>query len=224
MPELSTVIVYMGACALLLVSPGPAVLYVVACSIERGRLAGFVSSLGLTAGTFVHVIAAALGFSAILTSSPITYQVVKYVGAAYLLYLGVRKWIEARGSHDEPRVTGKGSYRNVFYQGVVVSVLNPKLALFVFAFIPQFVDPTAGPVWVQFIVLGSILNVMGIVSDGVYVLLAGSIGAWLNRRPAFVKLQQRFVGTVYIVLGVLAALAGPSRNQRMPRGLWGSAG
>jgi threonine/homoserine/homoserine lactone efflux protein len=196
----------MGACALLLVSPGPAVLYIVSRSIERGKLAGFVSSLGISAGSLVHVCAAALGLTAILNSSPLAFQLVKYAGAAYLVYLGVMKWIERDDPSRESDTTPETSYGRIFRQGMLVSLLNPKAAVFIFAFVPQFVDPTAGSVGTQIILLGLILILMGVVSDGLYVLLAGSLGAFLSRRPTYQRIQQRFVACVYVALGLLAAV------------------
>jgi threonine/homoserine/homoserine lactone efflux protein len=208
----STLIVYVGACALLLVSPGPAVLYIVARSIERGKLAGFVSSLGISAGSLVHVGAAALGLTAVLTSSQLAFRIVKYAGAAYLVYLGVRNLVARSDPHGAAGTVPGTSYGRIFRQGLLVNLLNPKAAMFVLAFIPQFVDPTAGPVAVQIVLLGLILIVMGVISDGAYVVLAGSLGEWLQAKPGLVPLQQKFVGIVYVGLGLLAALAGPSRK------------
>jgi len=159
-----------------------------------------------------HVFAAALGVSAILVSSALAFNVVKYLGVAYLIYLGVSKLRSKQPmflpEHIEPQALSR-----IFMQGMVVNLLNPKLALFFFAFLPQFVDPTRGPVSAQMLLLGLILLVMGLMSDGVYALLAGTAGRWLRRNHHFLRAQKYITGTAYIALGLVAAVAGTGDSQ-----------
>ena len=207
MPEISTLLVFSAAALVMLVMPGPAVLYIVARSIDQGRLAGIVSVLGIGLGTMVHVLAAALGISALLVSSATAFAAVKFLGAGYLIYLGVRKLME----HDQRSVTVQSQPQplsRAFSQGVVVNILNPKLAIFFFAFLPQFVDPARGSVALQTFLLGALFVVMGIFSDGGYALLAGSVGGWLKQNQGFVRGQRYFAGGTYIALGVAATVSG----------------
>jgi threonine/homoserine/homoserine lactone efflux protein len=165
MPDTSTIAVFMVATAVFLIIPGPAVLYIVARGIDQGRRAALVSALGIHVGTLGHVAAATLGISALLVSSATAFSVVKYAGAAYLCYLGLRT-LFAPGEIHTPTAPTPASLRRVFTQGVVVNLLNPKTALFFLAFIPQFVHPGRGSVAGQTLLYGCLLVAMGIVSDG----------------------------------------------------------
>jgi threonine/homoserine/homoserine lactone efflux protein len=200
-PDSHALALFSAAALVLLLVPGPAVLYIVAQSAEHGRLAGLVSVAGVHLGTLVHVAAAAVGLSALIVSSAVAFSVVKYAGAAYLVYLGIRRLLtrELAGllpTRDQP-LTG------LFTQGVVVNVLNPKTALFFLAFLPQFVDP-ARTVWTQVVVLGLTFVVLGFLSDGLYALAAGTIGRWLRARRRLLRYGS---GGVFVGLGVSAALA-----------------
>jgi threonine/homoserine/homoserine lactone efflux protein len=210
-PEMPVLGLFVVAAIVLLLTPGPAVLYIVARSVEQGRLAGLVSALGVHVGTLVHVAAAALGVSALLVSSALAFDVVKYLGALYLVYLGVRKLIgrdrSAGGQALPPR-----SLRRLFGQGVVVNVLNPKTALFFLAFLPQFVDVSKGAVGVQILVLGMIFVALGVLSDGLYAVAAGTAGAWLKREGRLLRAERYVSGSVFVGLGVTAALAGNGRK------------
>ena len=194
----------------LLIVPGPAVVYIVARSLEQGRAAGLVSILGIGIGTTFHIVLLMLGLSAVLESSAAAFSVIRYAGAAYLVYLGLRRLL-ARGPAGLPGVE-RESLGRIFRQGIVVNLLNPKAILFVFALLPQFVDPAAGSVPIQLAVLGGILLGLGFVSDGVYALAAGTLGDWMRRRPRFMVLQQRVSGAILVALGVAAALSGPPRK------------
>jgi threonine/homoserine/homoserine lactone efflux protein len=203
--------VFVGAAAVLLVTPGPAVLYITARSVTQGLRAGLVSVLAIETGTSTHALGAALGLSAVLASSALAFSVVKYVGAAYLIFLGVRKLASRSASvpaaaQEPPAVPLK----TIYVQGVIVSVLNPKTALFFLAFLPQFVDPTRGHVTAQMVVLGGIFVALAVISDGAYALLAGTAGRWLWRNPRFVRGERYVSGTVYIGLGAFTALSGSS--------------
>jgi threonine/homoserine/homoserine lactone efflux protein len=200
----------MASAFVLLITPGPAVLYIVARSIDQGRLAGIVSALGIGTGALVHTAAAALGLSALLVSSALAFNVVKYVGAAYLVYLGIQKFREHDDPvpvHDQP----PKKLSRIYSQGVIVNLLNPKAALFFFAFLPQFVDPSSGSVTGQILLLGFIFVAMALCSDSTYALLAGTIGHWLRHSRRFMQGQRYFSGTIYIALGITTALAGSKK-------------
>jgi threonine/homoserine/homoserine lactone efflux protein len=207
MPDPSTLTIFVTATVLLLVTPGPAVLYIIARSIDQGRAAGIVSALGVGTGTMFHVAAAALGLSAILVSSALAFSVVKFLGAAYLIYLGFRKFLE-KPELEEARVNGPRSLSRIYTQGVVVNILNPKLALFFFAFLPQFVDPERGAVAAQFLLLGAFFIALGICSDSLYAMLAGTAGQWLRGSTVLARGQRYYAGAVYVALGLVTALSG----------------
>ena len=198
--------VFLLAALILLLTPGPAVLYIIARSMDQGRLAGFVSVLSIETGNSVHVLAATLGLSALLLSSALAFSIVKYLGAAYLVYLGIRRLLR-RDQAQDITVLQKQSLRRIFSQGVLVAALNPRTALFFLAFLPQFVDSSAGSVAWQLLTLGGIFVMMAIVSDGTYALLASTAGDWLKRNQSFLRAERYVVGSTYIGLGVAAALA-----------------
>ena len=198
--------VFLLAALILLLTPGPAVLYIIARSMDQGRLAGFVSVLSIETGNSVHVLAATLGLSAILLSSALAFTVVKYLGAAYLIYLGVRRLLTRNQEHEIASFQ-RQSLRRIFSQGVLVAALNPKTALFFLAFLPQFVDPSSGSVTLQLLTLGGLFVLMAIVTDSMYALLASTAGGWLKGNRSFLRADRYIVGSVYIGLGVTAALA-----------------
>jgi threonine/homoserine/homoserine lactone efflux protein len=196
----------------LLAIPGPAVIYVTSRSIGHGRSAGLVSALGIGVGTLFHVAAAALGLSALLMSSAIAFSVVKYLGAAYLIYLGVQKIVR-----EEALVSSEQSARiqlsRIFGQGIVVNVLNPKTALFFFAFLPQFVDASRGKVAGQILFLGLLFAVMGVLSDSVWALFAGTLAHALKRNTRWMRTQRYVSGGMLISLGLATAFAGSSNRK-----------
>ena len=199
------------AALILLLTPGPAVLYIVARSLDQGRLAGFVSVLSIEVGNFAHVLAATLGLSAILVSSALAFSIVKYLGAAYLIYLGVRRILALETAH-QPKSFQPQSLRRIFRQGVLVAILNPKTALFFFAFLPQFVDSSKSSFTLQLLTLGCMFVFMAIITDSLYALLAGTVGQWLKSTCVFLGVERYLVGAVYIGLGVMAALADVKRH------------
>jgi threonine/homoserine/homoserine lactone efflux protein len=201
-PELSAIELFAAASVALLVIPGPAVLYIVAQSAEQGRSAGLASVAGIHIGTLVHIAAATAGLSALILTSAVAFSVVKFAGAAYLAYLGVRKLLE-RGSTAESEPP-RAPLRRVFARGAVVNVLNPKTALFFLAFLPQFVDANRGAVWSQVVVLGLVFVALGLVSDSVYALVGDAVGSLLRRRATAMR---RVSGTIYVGLGAVAAFA-----------------
>jgi threonine/homoserine/homoserine lactone efflux protein len=213
MPEASTLALFAVAAITLLVIPGPSVLYIVTRSLDQGRSAGLASVGGIHVGTLVHVAAAAFGLSALLVSSATAYHAVRWLGAAYLIWLGLRRLL-ARDEDGLGAAAGPGpgsrrvGLRRIFAQGVVVNVLNPKTALFFFAFLPQFVDTARGSVPSQVLVFGVAFVLLGLVSDGAYALLASTGAGWLRRRPGVARASRLVSGGVLISLGVTTALAG----------------
>lgn len=211
MLEWSAFVLFLITSLALLVTPGPAVLYIVARSIDQGRGAGIVSALGVGVGTIVHVVAAALGISALLVSSALAFTVVKYLGALYLIYLGLQKLLERTPAADAATPPPQ-KLSHIFNQGVIVNLLNPKVALFFFAFLPQFVDPARGAVALQMLLLGGLFVLLGIISDSLYALLAGTVGQWLRGSRLFLRGQRYFAGGVYIALGVTTAVSGSNNK------------
>ena len=207
MIDLSTLSVFVLAVFALVISPGPAVFYILARTIEQGRKAGIVSILGIGAGTVCHIIAATVGLSALFMSSALAFNLVKYAGACYLIYLGI-KTLGSQGIPDNIAVREVLPLSKIFYQALLVNLLNPKTTLFFFAFLPQFVNPNRGAVAIQILVLGLIIIAIGFISDLIYVLLAGSISGWLRRDPGKKRVQQYIAGGTYITLGIAAAFTG----------------
>lgn len=200
-------LLFLLAAFTLVAIPGPNHLYITARSIAEGRRAGMLSALGVETGTLVHVAAAAAGLSALIAASATAFGVLRYAGAAYLVYLAYRT---LRGG-DEPNevvVQARPPHR-VYLDGVLVNLFNPKVILFFLAFLPQFVDRGAGAVPLQMAVLGLITALIGLVADVVYAIGAGSIGGWLRARPAFRRRQRYATGLIYLALGAAAAFAGP---------------
>jgi threonine/homoserine/homoserine lactone efflux protein len=213
MPDATTFAVFAVACLAFLAIPGPSVFYIVTRSLVQGRRAGVTSMLGVQVGGLVHVVAAAFGVSALIASSAAAFTVVKYAGAAYLIFLGLRKLLARDDGGDvdiEPR--GERSTAHLFGHGVIVNVLNPKTALFFLAFLPQFVDPNAGPVAPQMLVLGTMLVSLGVLSDGSYALIAAGAGNKLRSAARTRRRLDKLSGGVFVSLGVFAALAGEPRR------------
>jgi threonine/homoserine/homoserine lactone efflux protein len=206
MPDSSTLALFAAASLALAVVPGPAVLYIVAQSVDQGRFAGFVSALGIGVGGLVHVVAATIGLSSLLASSATAFTVVKYAGAAYLILLGVRRLL----TREEPReelARAPRPRRRLFRDGVVVNVLNPKTALFFLAFLPQFVEPDAVAAPLQIFALGLIFVAIALCSDSVWALTAGTLGAWLRRSRWYLGVKRWVTGTVFVGLGASATRA-----------------
>jgi threonine/homoserine/homoserine lactone efflux protein len=210
LPDLPSLGVFVAAALLLLVTPGPAVLYIVARSIEQGRRAGLVSMLGVHAGTLVHVFAAAAGLSALLAASATAFGIVKYLGAAYLVYLGARRLLDRRVPAPEAPPTRRLGH--AFVDGIVVNVLNPKTALFFLAFLPQFADVSRPHLGGQILALGLLFVLLGLCTDGLYALGAGTAAHWLRGKPRFLASERWVSGSMYIGLGVAAALASGNRK------------
>ncbi len=210
MPDPATLLVFAAAAIALIAVPGPNLLYIGARSMSEGRRAGLVSVLGGESGTLLHVAAAAAGLSALVASSGVAFAFVKYAGAAYLIYLGVRTLL----ADDPPADAGPAapvSLARAYCQGVLVQLLNPKVALFFLAFLPQFVDPERGSVATQILVLGSVVAILGVTISSLYAVAAGAAGAQLRERSGFARRQRQLSGAVYLALGAAAALTGHRR-------------
>ena len=205
MPSLSTFSAFALASVVLLVIPGPAVLYILNRSVSDGRAVGLAAVGGLELGNLVHAIAAAIGLSAVLATSATAFNVVKWLGAAYLVIVGVRTLRQpaARVDTDRPGV----SARRAFGQGIVVNVLNPKVALFFLSFLPQFIHPEDGHTSLQALTLGLVFVAIACITDGTYSLIASSLRDVLLRGRTLPFIQRYVAGTVFIGLGVVAATA-----------------
>lgn len=203
MPSLATLLAFCAATLVFLVFPGPSVLYIVTRSVVQGRVAGVVSMLGVHVGTLVHIAAAVLGVSALLASSATAFTIVKYLGAGYLVWLGIQQF---RARDDDPTIARDPvPRRRLFAQGVLVNVLNPKTAVFFLAFLPQFADPARGPVAAQLAVLGGLFILLGVLSDGSYALAASALARPL-RTPRLRRRLRHASGVMYVGLGVTAVL------------------
>ena len=212
MPAPATLLVFALAAGVLVAIPGPNHIYIVTRSIAQGRRIGLASAFGVETGTLVHISAATVGLSALIASSAVAFDTLRYAGAAYLAYLGVRALlrddaIELDGGPAPP------SARRAYLDGVLVNVLNPKVALFFLAFLPQFVDPARGATSTQILVLGLVVFTIATTSDVVYALAAGALGGWLRSRPAFVRVQRHLTGCIYLGLAAAATFV-PGERRR----------
>jgi threonine/homoserine/homoserine lactone efflux protein len=212
MPHGATLLAFAATALVLLLIPGPAVLYIVSQSVEHGRRAGLVATLGVHAGTMVHIAAAALGLSAILVSSSLAFGAVRLIGAAYLIYLGLRTLLDRSGGEGAEPAPREVRLARIFRQGVLVNVTNPKTALFFFAFLPQFVDPHGAAVPEQIVALGLTFALLGLVTDSLWGIAAGSAAGWVKGRSAVRSVQRWITGCVFIGLGVATALVGSERR------------
>ena len=204
MPDFNTLGAFAIAAFLLNIAPGPDMLYVMGRSIGQGKRAGVISALGIFVGCLVHISAAAFGLAAVLHSSPSAFNMVRYAGAAYLLYLGVR--ILLRKSSFETLDTEAAPLNQIFAQGVITNVLNPKVALFFLAFLPQFIQPQRGPVALQIFILGMLFDVGGTLVNLAVAQAGGRLGDVLKRHTGLARVQRWFTGTVFIGLGMRVAL------------------
>jgi len=210
-PSLDTYLVFIATALALLAIPGPAVLYVVSRSVDQGRSAGLVSVLGITTGTLVHITAAAVGLSSLILASKTAFDAVRFVGAAYLIFLGVRRLLSKT---EEESLDGPASHslRRIYAQGVLVNLLNPKTIVFIFAFIPQFVDVSQPHVGRQIFALGLTFALLGLTTDSLYALAAGTVADKLRGSRRMATFERWFGGSILVGLGVAAALVAPHRS------------
>lgn len=195
----------------LLLIPGPAVMYITALGLREGRQPALAAAVGLGIGNFNHVLAAALGLSALLVSSALAFCVVKYVGAAYLIYLGIQTLRKPAQQADGEMEIARTTALREFRRGIVVNTFNPKVAIFFLAFVPQFIDPNRGSVAGQVLLLGAWFVVLGILTDALYGITAGELGSWMRGRHGVQRAIQNLSGITFIVLGVVSAVASTDR-------------
>jgi threonine/homoserine/homoserine lactone efflux protein len=204
-PTLANLLTFGAASIVLLVIPGPAVTYIVNRSVVDGRSIAFAAVAGLELGNFMHVIAATIGLSAVLATSATAFSVVKWLGAGYLIAVGIKTLLTRPDRMSG--VTIQTTPRRVFTQGVIVNTLNPKVALFFLSFLPQFIDPDRGPAWSQSLVLGSLFVVLGLITDGAWAFLASAVRGALLRGKAMPFIRRYVSGSMFVVLGLVAARA-----------------
>lgn len=206
MPSAETLILFTAAAVLMNLSPGPANFYVMSRSIAQGRRGGFMAAAGLAMGGLVHVFAAALGLSALFAYSPTAYTVLKLVGAAYLIYLGMRYLLGTSAGETTDQPAEAKAFLKVFWESALVEVTNPKTALFFLAFMPQFVDTAAGPPGPQLLLLGAIVTASAIPCDLLVAYFSDKAGVWMKSNPAFGRIQNRVSGSILVGLGLYVAL------------------
>ena len=208
MPEHSTLLLFAASAAVLVLIPGPNLIYIVTRSVEGGRRAGVASMLGVEAATLVHIAAAAAGLSALLASSAVAFDVVRWAGVAYLVFLGIRALRAREPDAPGPAESTVHGDRRVFAEGMVVNLLNPKVSIFFLAFLPQFIHPDRGAAWTQVLVLGAVFVAIACVLDLLYVVAAGTLGGRLRGARA----TSRIAGGVYLALAALSAATGGRRT------------
>jgi threonine/homoserine/homoserine lactone efflux protein len=203
MPEKAAFLAFLIAALALNLAPGPDMLYVIGHSVGQGRKAGIVSSLGVFVGCWVHILAAAFGIAALLRSSPVAFNAVRYAGAAYLIYLGIKMLAQKTDlSSQQLKAERLGV---IFRQGAITNMLNPKVAIFFLAFLPQFVDARRGNVILQILLLGLIFNVGGTLVNLAVAYAGGTLGELLRRNQSIARLQRRFTGLIFVGLGLRLA-------------------
>jgi threonine/homoserine/homoserine lactone efflux protein len=207
MPDSSTVLIVALASLVLVVIPGPAVIYILTRSVSQGKAAGLASAIGVNLGSTFHVLAAVAGLSVLLASSAHAYTIVKWLGVGYLAWIGYRTLVAKDAEYTEPDIR-RHSLRRIFFQGVVVNVLNPKVAIFFLAFLPQFVDSTSPNPPLQTFILGMTLVVIGLLSDSIYALIGGGLGDLFRRRPGAARATRLTAGITYLALAGISAATG----------------
>lgn len=212
LPSMAALALFVPTVVAVVAVPGPNMLLILSRGIGQGRRAAFASALGVELGTMVHVLGTVVGVSALIAASATAFDVVKYAGAAYLVYLGIRTLVSKGGSlgegpagSDSPRSVG-----TLLRQGALVNVLNPKVALFFLALLPQYVDPERGSVASQTLVLGLVFFAIALAMDLVYAVASVGVGVWLARSVRFARVQKYITGCTYLLLGISAAFAQPA--------------
>lgn len=189
----------------LIIAPGPDMLYVITRGVTQGRRAGMLSAVGVICGILVHTTAAAFGLTLILQTSASAFLIVKYLGAVYMIYLGIKAWRD-QTTFSLQTSTSMVSFHKVFWQGVLSNVLNPKIAIFFLAFLPQFVDKGSPDVTLQMVILGLTFACFGLCFLLAVGYSSGTIGGWLTRRPHYAQFLQRFAAGILIALGIRLAI------------------
>jgi|SRR5450432_1054120 threonine/homoserine/homoserine lactone efflux protein len=194
------------ASLMLNITPGADMLYVATRSTSQGVKAGIVSAFGITAGCVVHLLAAVLGLSAIIASSALAFSIIKYAGAVYLIYLGVSSFFSKQNVFGLNKNLAPLPLIEIFRQGVITNVLNPKVALFFLAFLPQFIHPDKANAQWQILLLGSWFNLSGTIVNILVAILFGKMGNWLAKKEWFIKWQQKITGLLLFGLGIRVAM------------------
>jgi len=206
MIDVSVALLFAGACVALTLTPGPDMLLIASRSLSQGRSSGFVSLAGIQAGTYCHALAAALGLSQLMTAVPAAYDLVRFAGAAYLAFLGWKAFTSSSSPSAPNEALPTTPLLRIFRQGLVTNLLNPKMALFVLALFPQFVDPTKGSLVAQMLIFATILNAIGLVVNGAVILLASKVGSKLASNVNIAKRLNQLLGAVFTGLAVRLAL------------------
>jgi threonine/homoserine/homoserine lactone efflux protein len=207
MPAWSSILLFVMTASMLLVTPGPAVLYTIDCSLAHGRRAGLIAALGTVTGGLLHAVAAILGISALLASSALAFGVVQYIGAAFLIYRGLRTFV-APVAGQEITMPAVRPLPQLFVQGAMVSLLNPVMVLLFYAVLPQFVDPASGAVTGQILFFACLYGALGLCNGSLYALLAGTLHRWLTGHAWCWRPLHCLIGSLYMALGLSTALAG----------------
>ncbi len=208
MPDFSTIMIFAAACVVLTATPGPDMLLIASRSMSQGRAAGLLTYFGIALGTYFHALAAALGLSQIIVTFPMAYEAIRWAGCAYLLYLA---WKTVRSEGTEFSPTGKAkpiSMQRILGEGLATNLLNPKMALFVLALFPQFINPEGGSLVIQMLLLASVLNGIGFFVNGLVILLSGHIRDRVSSPPRFRRLPQYLLASVFAGLAFRLALGG----------------
>jgi threonine/homoserine/homoserine lactone efflux protein len=205
-PSLDNYLLFLVASILLVLTPGPNLLYLVSRTLCQGTVAGLVSLAGTTTGFVVHILAAALGLSAVFLAVPVAYDALRWAGAAYLVYLAWDAVRPGSGGVFAPRRLPEASPGKLYRMGLLTSILNPKVALFYLALFPQFVEPARGSVLVQSLVLGATQVVVAVIGDTLFVLAASAVARWLAERPVWAAAQRWVLGSVFIAIAAKLAL------------------
>jgi threonine/homoserine/homoserine lactone efflux protein len=208
MPEFSTLILFAAACLALTATPGPDMLLIASRSVSQGRASGFATLAGIQVGTYCHALAAALGLSQLFLAVPLAYDVVRYAGAAYLVYLAWQTFRSTGTALTPTAGVRRYPIGVVFRQGLLTNLLNPKMALFVLALFPQFVSPGAGSIALQIMLLATLLNLIGLVVNGIVILTASRLGRVFSVRSSWRRAPQFLLGTVFVALAARLAFDG----------------
>ncbi len=207
MPSFETLMLFTATAFAITLVPGPSMLYVATRSISQGRRAGVYSALGLATGLFMHTLCASLGLSTVFIYFPIAFLFIKYLGAVYLVYLGIQMFLLKKSIIETTGDSMQPCGLKVYRQGVITEILNPKTALFFLSFLPQFVDPLQGSSAIQMLVLGSVLIFIAFAMDLFIAVTGGALSKWMLNRPVIEKIQNRIAGTVLISLGIRLAFS-----------------
>lgn len=206
MIDICVAVIFAGACLALTLTPGPDMLLIASRSMSQGKASGFVSLAGIQVGTYCHALAAALGLSQLLINMPAAYDAVRFAGAAYLAFLAWKAFTSTASPLLADGALASTPLLHIFRQGVVTNLLNPKMALFVLALFPQFVDPSKGSMVAQMLIFATILNVIGLVVNGAVILLASKIGIKLATNVQIAKRLNQLLGAVFLGLACRLAL------------------